>query len=181
MMAGSISSYTTKAGHRYMIRYRKPDGTQTTKRGFTTKRDARLYLSSIDVDKAKGVYIDPTEGKRTVSYFGERWKSGHNATLKPSSKHTLEIAWRVHVEPYWGNRQVSKIKRSEVSSWIGTLTAGNKEAGKRPLAAQTVRRIIFVLSLVLDIAVEDGAIPKNPARGRKLPAKTKKPIVYLTH
>lgn len=180
-MAGSVSSYKTQSGQRYMVRYRKPDGRQTTKRGFATKRDARLYLSSIDVDKAKGVYIDPTEGKRTVAYFGERWKRGHNATLKPSSRNTMETAWRVHVEPYWGSRQVAKIRRSEVSSWIGALSAGNKEDNKKPLAAQTVRRIIFVLSLVLDIAVEDGAIPKNPARGLKLPAKTKKPTVYLTH
>jgi len=181
LMSGSISSYTTNAGTRYMIRYRKPDGAQTMKRGFATKRDARLYLSSIDVDKAKGVYIDPTEGKKTVAYFGERWKNGHNAALKPSSRHTMETAWRVHVEPKWGSRQVAKIRRSEVSSWVGLLSAGDKDAGKKPLAAQTVRRIIFVLSLVLDIAVEDGAIPKNPARGLKLPAKSKKPIVYLTH
>lgn len=180
-MSGSISGYSTQAGARYMIRYRKPDGAQTTKRGFTTKRDARLYLSSIDVDKARGVYIDPTEGKKTVAYFGEQWKSGHNAALKPSSRNTMETAWRVHVEPKWGTRQVSKIKRSEVSSWVGILSAGDQSAKKKPLAAQTVRRIIFVLSLVLDIAVDDGAIPKNPARGLKLPAKTRKPIVYLTH
>lgn len=166
---------------RYMIRYRKPDGVQTMKRGFTTKRDERLYLSSIDVDKAKGLYIDPTEGKRAVSYFGERWKNGHNAALEPSSRHTMETAWRVHVEPKWGGRQVSKMKWSEVSSWVGLLSPGDIAAGKNALAAQTVRRIVFVLSLVLTIAVEDGAIPKNPARGLKLPAKEKKPIVYLTH
>lgn len=72
-------------------------------------------------------------------------------------------------------------ERSEISSWVGILSAGDKAAGKKSLAAQTVRRIIFVLSLVLDIAVEDGAIPKNPAQGVKLPAKVKKPIAYLTH
>lgn len=180
-MAGTITPYETKAGTRYRVRYRKPNGAQTDKRGFTTKRDAKLYLSNLDVDKSKGVYIDPSEGKRTVAYFGERWKRGHNAALKPSSQHTMETAWRVHVEPEWGTRQVAGIKKSEVASWVGLLSAGDEAREKKPLAAQTVRRIVFVLSLVLDIAVDDGAIPKNPARGLKLPAKVRKPTVYLTH
>lgn len=41
------------------MRYRKPDSTETQKRGFTTMREAKFYLSTVTVFKSKGEYIDP--------------------------------------------------------------------------------------------------------------------------
>ena len=57
-MMGSITSYETSAGRRYRVRYRKPDRSQTDKRGFRTKRDAELYLAASEVRKATGEFID---------------------------------------------------------------------------------------------------------------------------
>ncbi|MCS4277403.1 integrase [Mycetocola sp. BIGb0189] len=175
-MAGTIKPYSTKAGLRYRVRYRKPDGTQTDKRGFTTQRDAKLFLSSVDVKKASGQYVDPTQGKRLVEDLAETWKTGKLSTLKPSSRAVMETSWRVHGRAKWGKRQIASIRPSEVSAWIGELQSGDK-----PLAAQTIRRAVFVLSGVLEIAVQDGILHSNPARGIKLPAKAKKPAKYLTH
>ncbi|HQE45892.1 MAG TPA: tyrosine-type recombinase/integrase [Rhodoglobus sp.] len=180
-MSGSITTYSTAKGVRYRVRYRKPNGAQTDKRGFTTKRDAKLFLATIEVDKAKGQYLDHTQGRQSVATFGARWLSGHLATLKPSSRRTMEAAWRVHVEPEWGARSVASIRPSEVSAWVGSLLAGDSDTGRKPLAAQTVRRAVFVLSMVLDQAVADGTILANPARGHRLPAKKRRPIVYLSH
>lgn len=39
----TIGSYTTQSGVRYRVRYRKPDGSQTDKRGFKRKRDAEQW------------------------------------------------------------------------------------------------------------------------------------------
>lgn len=39
-MAGSITAYETAQGRRYRVRYRKPDKSQTDKRGFKTKKEA---------------------------------------------------------------------------------------------------------------------------------------------
>jgi hypothetical protein len=47
---GSISAYVTSGGKRYRVIYRKPDHSQTQKRGFKTKRDAELFLANIEVD-----------------------------------------------------------------------------------------------------------------------------------
>lgn len=41
----TISSYTTQGGVRYRVRYRKPDGSQTDKRGFKRKRDAEQWAA----------------------------------------------------------------------------------------------------------------------------------------
>ena len=55
---GSIESYETSGGKRYRVRYRRPDHTQTDKRGFRTKREAELFMASTEVSLARGEYID---------------------------------------------------------------------------------------------------------------------------
>ena len=51
---GSITPYESVKGRRYRVRYRKPDRTEAEKRGFTTMREAKLYLSMVTVSKSKG-------------------------------------------------------------------------------------------------------------------------------
>lgn len=178
-MAGSITPYDTARGRRYRVRYWKPDGQQTDKRGFKTKREAETYLAEVTVSKATGGYIDPTLGKTSVALFGEQWKSGRLARLKPSSRNTMETTWRVHVEPKWGARGVASIRASEVEDWVSSLMT--ETANRKALGAQTVRRCVFVLSSVLAIAERDGIIRASPTKGVQLPAKTPKPKRYLTH
>jgi len=174
-MAGSISAYDTAAGKRYRVRYRKPDTSQTDKRGFKTKREAELFLASVTISKAKGEYVDPTEGRRTVAHFAKQWQAERLTPLKPSSRHAMETAWRVHVEPKWAGRSVSGIKQGEIAEWVTHLTDEQRKS------AQTVRRIMFVLSGILTIAARESAIPRNPAAAVALPAKRRKAPRYLTH
>lgn len=174
-MAGSVTAYETAAGKRYRVRYRKPNKAQTDKRGFKTKREAELFLASVTVSKAKGEYVDPAEGRRTVAMFAKQWEAERLAPLKPASRHAMETAWRVHVEPKWGSRNVASIKQTEIASWVAEL------GGEQKKSAQTVRRIMFVLSGILAIAVRERAIPRNPAAGVVLPSKRRKSPRYLTH
>lgn len=172
-MSGSIKSYDTAHGKRYRVRYRKPDKSQTDKRGFTTKKAAELFLASVTVSKAKGEYVDPTEGRKTVETFAAVWKAERLAPLKPSSRNVMETAWRVHVKPKWGVRIVSGITQTEIATWVAELNEKRQ--------AQTVRRIMFVLSGILTIATREKAIPRNPAADVALPKSRRRPIRYLTH
>ncbi|WP_169583218.1 MULTISPECIES: tyrosine-type recombinase/integrase [Microbacterium] len=170
---GSIHSYKTGEGKRYMVKYRKPDNSQTSKRGFKTKRDAERFLSSTSVSIAEKRYIDPTDARITVGELGAIWMTDQSAVLKPSSVHPLESAWRIHVEPAWGNRQVGDIRHSDVRAWVSQLS--------NTRGPTTVIRSFGILSAILDIAVRDRRLADNPARGVKLPKKRPKPRVYLTH
>ncbi|WP_105567162.1 site-specific integrase [Microbacterium halophytorum] len=172
-MAGSISPYSTASGTRYRVRYRKPNGASTDRRGFKTKREARLYLASIEVTKATGDYVDPAAGRRTVAGFHALWESERLAPLKPSSRHAMETAWRVHVEPKWASRQVDTITQNEIAHWVAELNSAR--------SAQTVRRIVFVLSGILAIAHRERAVRVNPAAGVALPRKHRKAPRYLSH
>jgi len=62
----SITPYETSAGKRYRVRYRKPDHSQTDKRGFTTKREAELFLASVEVAKSTGA-TSTRRGRESLS------------------------------------------------------------------------------------------------------------------
>lgn len=97
----TIEPYRTKAGKRYMVRFRTPDNRQTTKRGFGTKRDAEAYAATTEVAKLQGQYVDISRTRALIGDLGGPWLA-RKAQLKPSSHRVLESAWRVYVEPRWG-------------------------------------------------------------------------------
>lgn len=181
-MAGSITKYATAAGPRYRVRYRKPDMKQTDKRGFKTKREAEVFLASVTISKAVGDYIDPALSRVTVSHLAERWLAGKKPpAMKPSSYEPLEISWRVHVQPRWGNREIRSIVPSEVQEWV---TGIGQPVGDQPGKSATVAlRAHGVLAGILDMAIADGRMKRNPARGLKnMPRKAKRKAgrSYLT-
>lgn len=173
---GSIHAYETAGGKRYRVQYRTPERDLTGKRGFRTKREAELFLASVEVAKARGEFMDARASRSTISTLGGEWLANQHH-LKPSSLKPVEIAWRVHVEPKWGNRRVGEIRHSEVQTWITAFTKG----GGKPRSATTVLRAYGVLASILDTAVMDRRIPSNPARGVNLPRKLKGKHTYLSH
>lgn len=170
----TIEPYETKAGKRWRVRYRKPDRRQTDKRGFKTKRDAQLFAATVEVDKATGTYIDPTAGRVTVGELGELWLK-RQTHWKDSHRYAVEAAWRNHVKPEWETRAVSSITRTDVSTWVATLTTAGK-------SRTVIGRALGILSGTLGDAVDDRLILTNPAEGiRNLPTKPKGEQVFLTH
>jgi integrase len=173
---GSIHAYETGSGKRYRVQYRTPEHALTGKRGFRTKRDAELFLASVEVAKARGEFMDARASQSTISALGAEWLANQHH-LKPSSLRPVEITWRLHVEPKWGSRRVGEIRHSEVQNWVTAFTKGD---GK-PRSATTVLRAYGVLAGILDTAVMDRRIPSNPARGVNLPRKLKGKHKYLSH
>ncbi|WIA95845.1 tyrosine-type recombinase/integrase [Curtobacterium sp. MCBA15_004] len=179
----TVTPYETAKGKRYRVRYRKPDGSQTDKRGFTTKREAELYAATVRVKKASGDYIDPAAGRETVAALGARWLASR-AHLKASSLAVYESAWRLHVEPRWGRVNVASIDHSDVQDWIIELGAGDPRAKPKPIKPKSpalVRRCHDILAGILDVAVKDKKIGTNRARGVTLPRKVSKEHTYLSH
>ncbi|MFC9767100.1 tyrosine-type recombinase/integrase [Rhodococcus jostii] len=171
----TISSYNTAKGRRYRVRYRTPQGRQTDKRGFTTKKAAEAFAATVEVEKMRGEYVPPKLGQIAVGELGLAWLERKEADLKPSAYKSLETAWRIHVEPRWGNARLADIDLDSVERWIADLS-------RRGKGATVVIRAYGVLAGVLDSAVKARRLAKNPARGvENLPRKQRKPRVYLTH
>ena len=173
-----------KKGVRWEVRYRTPDRKQTRKRGFMTKKAAEDFAATTHVSKLRGEYIDPADGRITVGELGPGWLA-RQTHLKPSSERTAEVAWRVHVEPCWRDARLSDLRRSQIQQWISDMgqeeTNAKGEVTKAASGPVTVIRAYGVLAAILDEAVADRRLLTNPARGVKLPRKTKSAHTYLTH
>lgn len=169
---GSVTSYDTAAGRRYRVRYRKPDHSQTDKRGFTTKRDAELYLASVEVAKHTGRYVDPSRAQISIAYWMTTWVQSRS-DLRASTLDRVQGIVRLHIVPTIGARSLAEFTRLDAQQWASRLSLTQSPG--------SVRKIVNVLSGGLQLAVDDGRIPANPASRLKLPKQTKRRKQFLTH
>ena len=168
-----IYPYNTKSGDkRYRVTYRDPDHSQRTKRGFRRRKDAQDYLARMTTYISDNDYIDPNAGKTLVCQFADTWLKGKKNVVKPKYYADLECSWRVHVCNARGNREIASIRHSEIQTWVSELA-------KKRSATITIRAH-GVLKGVLDLAVRDGSIRRNPADGCQLPRKQRKERTHLT-
>lgn len=170
----NVTRYNTSKGEtRWRVRYRKPDGTQTDKRGFKRKSDAVNWAAEhVTIAKARGAYIDPQDAKTTVGELAGAWLDAKRTRVKPSYMDDLEDSWSVWVKPAWGDVPIGMVTRNDVQKWVTDI------ASQR--SASVTLRAYGILAGILDNAVRDGMIHANHARGVELPRKKTKRHVYLT-
>ncbi|PPH30519.1 tyrosine-type recombinase/integrase [Rathayibacter sp. AY1F9] len=169
---GSVTPYETAAGKRYRVRYRKPDRSQTDKRGFRTKREAELFLASVELDKVRGVYLDPSKSRVTVADWLASWLVTRT-DLRATSRERAEGIVQGHIVPALGRYPLGELTHGTVQAWASQLLATQSPS--------SVRKIVNVLSGALTAAQRDGRIPANPAHGLKLPKVVAAAKVYLSH
>lgn len=145
---------------RWLARWRDPQGRQR-KKSFPRKVDAERFLSQMDADRNRGLYLDPAAGKLLLSTYANTWMAGLGH-LKPSTALRYREVARVHVVPKWGDWQLAKVARSDLAAWLGGLVDSGMSPG-------SVRKIYLVTSMIFDSAVMDGRIARNPAQGIRLP------------
>lgn len=165
----SIKPYKTSKGRAWRVQYRSPDGKNRTKQGFRTKNEAQAWAEKNSTTIRTGDWIDPNAGKVTVGELGARWLE-MQTHLKPSTLRTTEQTWRIHVKPRWGDTPIRVVRASEVQHWLSSTER----------SASIVRKNHAMLSQILDMAVRDGIVKSNPAKGVALPRKAKARKVYLS-
>lgn len=166
---------------RYRVQFKNDKGRWTQKWGFKTKAEADQYASGVEVAVSRNEYVTPSDSRATVGQLAPAWLHKKETSLRPSSYRPLEAAWRNHVAPVWGNRTIKTILPTEVEAWIADLQRGTTTSGRNAVGASMVIRCHEILAGVLDDAVKDKRLLVNPARGVKLPKKSKRSNVYLTH
>jgi integrase len=128
-------------------------------------------------------YPPTPEARVTVGELAVDWLANKEQLLKPSSFSPLRIAWRVYVAPRWATTPISVILPSAVEKWVRELGQGvattsriREAANGQQRSASVVLRAVGVLAGILDVAVRDGRIPANSARGlSNLPRYSWKP------
>jgi integrase len=160
-------------GLRWRVRYTDPHGTERSK-SFARKDDADDFRSTVDADILRGTYIDPDGGKITLRTYGEEWvgQRGGEATTR---ERIAERA-RVHIFPALGHYPIGHLAQrpSIIQGWLSNLS--------RSLSANYTRAVFICLSAMLEAAVTDGLIARNPCKVESVtpPRPPKRVIVPWT-
>ncbi|HEX6569244.1 MAG TPA: site-specific integrase [Acidimicrobiales bacterium] len=135
-----------------------PGGPQRAKH-FGRKLDAERHLVLVQHQLLSGTYVTPEAGRVTLSAFADVYLA--RQPWRPSTGVAAGKAF-VHIRRTFGDRPLSSIRKGDVQAFVTGLS----------LAPTTVALVFQHLNALLEGAVEDGLIARNPARGVKLPAQT---------
>jgi integrase len=162
--SGSVYSYRTTDGIRWRFVYRRTDGTQTTKRGFTSERAARDARRRLIEQVERG---EVRHTKETFAGYWDRWLAQRKPYLEPGTWTGYGIAGRKRLLPAFGARSLGALSVDDVREFLAEL-AEEVDAGE--LAAKTVNNALGTLVVCLNSAVQDGLLAANPAlRVQRLP------------
>lgn len=171
----NITSYETAHGRRFEVRYLKPDGRSSRKRGFVRKKDAEQWMAShVTAAKAEGGFVSHAAGMVTVGQLYEQYVSERKPLWKASQAQTVDSRWRTHIMPVFGDIPVNKVTRAMLQDWVSGLA----ERRSASLTCTTAN----ILSGILDLAVQDRRITRNPMDGVTLPRRPRRKLTrtYLT-
>lgn len=148
-------------GLRWLVRWREPDG-RPRKQSFAKRVDADTHAAAVEADKARGVYRDARAGRELFGDYATRWLEQQTTDLL--TRENIAARMRRYVEPYplW-RTPLNRVKPSTVQAWLRELASVTTSTGS-PLAASTRGVVFSHVSAILNAAVEDDVIAKNPCR-----------------
>jgi integrase len=148
-------------GRRYRVRWTLPGGVERSK-SFPDgrKTEAGRFRVNIEADLLRGEYRDPRAGRITLREYVTRTWLPHQAYAAASTREAVERRLRLHILPQLGDKMITQITPTIVKGWLGRLDA----------APATTRVLLGLLSSVLNAAIDDGLIVKNPVHARSVRA-----------
>lgn len=157
-------------GDRWLARWRDPSGRQR-KQSFARKADAERHLTAIMRELHRGNYIDPGDGRATITELSRAW-AANRPHRESSAARTRSLIDNHIAGTALGDMPVGAVRQSHVQAWA-TGVSKRLEPGGAKLALKLLRA-------VLNAAVEDQRIPFTPARRIALPRAEAARIVPLT-
>ncbi|GAA4117838.1 site-specific integrase [Knoellia locipacati] len=143
---------------RYSASYLAPDGLRRfAGRSFVSKADAHAWLAAQQTSLMQGSWTDPELARVTLSDYGGRWVKEHRVSSR--TRDLYEGLFRLHIEPYLGRMQLDQIRPDSVRGWRAHL----RDDGR---SESTTAKSYRLLRAILNTAVDDGRIPRNPCRIR---------------
>lgn len=159
-----MAIYLDRKRKTYYIKYRKPDGTQTTKRGFTTKKAAQEY-------EFRATHEDAPDDITLAELFDEKI-AGDRKRLKETSIISIESSFNHNIKPILGHRKLSAIKPIHIKKWQDSL----EEKG---ISSTSVSIYNNILSNLLKYAVKYHNLKNNPMEITGRTGKIKKRTDFL--
>ena len=121
-----------------------------------SKADANRYLAQVEADLLRGVWTDPRLARITFGEWVERWWPT-TADLRPGTRTFYDYLLRRLLLPAFEETPLGRIDAMTVRSWLADL----HEVGE--VTPTTIAKAYRLLRRILNVAVEAGYLPRNPA------------------
>jgi integrase len=142
---------------RWQARYKGPDGIdRPADRTFASKTDAERWLALTEAEIVRGDWLDPDAGQVAFIQFARSWVA-ERPNLRPKTLQLYDGLVRLHMAPTLGTLMVQDITEPRVRRWRKSLL----DAG---VGEVTVAKAYRLLKAIMNTAVDDGLIRRNPCR-----------------
>jgi len=161
----------TKRGDRWQARAFH-DGTEKA-RTFATQDEAVRWKREQERAMERGEWIDPSLSSITFADWSQKWLSAKN-DIAASTKRGYVTRLNTHLLPVFGKSKLTSITNNQIGQWIAKAIDDGS-------GAIVIKRSHSVLRQVLNAAVLDGRLNRNPAIGVPLPrtkSKEKKALSF---
>jgi integrase len=184
-----------------IIEHKAKDGRVTrTLRFYVNGQRQRIPLGAVSRDEAeerlrhtladvqRGVWEPPKQPSPSPAEspvfhdYADDWWQIREPDLAENTR--LDYRWRLeaHLIPFFGELRLDEITPATVKRYIagklaGTVYDKGREIGTAddPLSPRSINMTVILLGAILESAVEDELMVRNPARGRNRRAKERKP------
>ena len=160
---------------RWQARYGTDDGGMVPAPAtFPTKRDADDWLATVQADMSRGTWLDPRRSGVTLATYAQGWLSSRRVKGRPLALRTLET-YRGSLDrwilPRLGRLELGQITPAVVRRWHAEVSTATGPTATRQAYA--------TLRAVLNTAVEDEALLRNPCRirGAGQPTSPERPLL----
>ncbi|MFJ1769642.1 tyrosine-type recombinase/integrase [[Kitasatospora] papulosa] len=152
---GAVRQY--RSG-RWTASYLGPDGQDfRAPETFDTKKDAEVWLSQVEADLTRGNWQDPDAGAVNFKEYALQWVDERD--LSATTDELYRRLLRLHLLPTFEGLDLDEITAPRVRTW---RTERLSSTG----AATTVAKAYRLLKAIMETAVDDELIRRNPCRIR---------------
>ena len=140
------------------------------------QKEVRQKLSKVTAEIDEGLYLEPA--KMTLSDWMDLWYKEYTFDKKYSTLKGYKAQINKHIRPGIGKYNLSQLNPMILQRFFNHLSEPN-EKGK-VLSPKSIKNVYIILSGILEQAVENEMISKNPCKKVKLPKVYNKQITPLT-
>ncbi len=141
-------------------------------KSFDDVDSANKWVARAELASEDGKPIDPEASRVKFSKYVESWKSS-KVEISGKTLATYNSQLKLYLLPKFGDRKLTSITTSDVKSWVGDMA-------KAGVGSTTIRQCYRLLHQILQSALIDELLGRNPAVGVKLPKIVTKKKIGLT-
>lgn len=165
-------------GTAWEVRWR--EGDKFKQRTFPTEDAAAEFL--VELKLTRRDVGTTTHLARLGKKFEEVARMSMEASahrLKPSTRENYETAYRLHINPTFGNRRINSITSMEVERWLADMQTRHSPDTDRPYSASSVRGAYIALNKAFNYALRHRMIPASPCTAVEKPRLIRKEQSFL--